>query len=145
MGGLSYVELLPMGRVCYSLEYLFRKFSAEQFFGESCRDSLTREWHVHVDNYGNYLAGYCGGVSLGDARDLDSVCDGINLEEHPILEALVTDLEKLYVLGEEFGYRKRKEGYVSRCHLCLDIRKHIARQTDEFKELRPREFYFHLE
>jgi hypothetical protein len=145
MGGLSYVELLPMGRACYSLEYLFRKFSAERFFGESCRDSLTREWHVHVDNYGNYLAGYCGGVSLGDARDLDSICGGINLEERPILEALVTDLEKLYVLGEEFGYRKRKEGYISKCHLCLDIRKHVARQTDEFKELRPREFYFHLE
>ena len=105
-----------------------------------------RDWHVHVDNYGNYMTGYCGGISLGDARDMNSIWDGINLEEHPILEALMTDLEKLYELGvKEFGYKERKEGYVSKCHLCLDIRKHIAQQSNEFKELRPREFYSHLE
>ena len=124
MGGLSFVELFPMGRAAYSLEYLFQKYPAEQFFGESCKDSLTRDWHVHIDNYGNYLKGYCGGLSLGDARDLDSICDGIDLEEHRILEPLVTCLEKLYVLCiKGLGYRERKEDYNSECHLCLDIRK----------------------
>ncbi len=146
VGGLRFVELIPMGRAVYALEFLYRKFPAEHFFGESCGDSLTREWHVHVDNYGNYLTGYCGGLSLGDAGDLDSICGGITLEDYPILEALVTDLEKLYVLGvEDFGYTERGEGYISKCHLCLDIRKHIAQQTGEFKELSPREFYFRLE
>jgi len=146
LSGLSFVELLPMGRAVYELGYLYRKHPATQFFGESCRESLTREWHIHIDNYGNYMTGYCGGISLGDARDMNSIWDGINLEEHPILEALMTDLEKLYELGvKEFGYKERKEGYVSKCHLCLDIRKHIAQQSNEFKELRPREFYSHLE
>jgi len=146
LSGLSFVELLPMGRAVYELGYLYRKYSATKFFGESCRESLTREWHVHVDNYGNYMTGYCGGISLGDARDMNSIWDGTDLEEHPILEALLTDLEKLYELGvKEFGYEERREGYVSKCHLCLDIRKHIAQQTNEFKELKPREFYSHLE
>jgi hypothetical protein len=27
---------------------------------------------------------------------------------------------------------------------CVDIRKHLVRQTDAFRELRPREFYEHL-
>ena len=43
MGGLSFVELFPMGRAAYSLEYLFQKYPAEQFFGESIKDSLTRD------------------------------------------------------------------------------------------------------
>lgn len=90
------------------------------------------------------MTGYwgVGGVSLGDAGDLNSIYNGIALEEHAILEALVIDLEKLYVLGGEFGYRKRKEGYISKCHLCLDIRKNIAQKTDEFKELSRENFIF---
>jgi len=92
------------------------------------------------------MTGYCGGISLGDARDLNSICSGINLDELPILNALLYDLERLYELSvKEFGYKERQEGYISKCHLCLDIRKHIARQTDKFNELRPREFYFQLE
>ena len=142
---LRYVELLPMGRAPYELGYLYRKYPAEQFFDRSCREELTREWHVHIDNYGNYMTGYCGGISLGDSRNLNSMLKGIDLDERQILEALVTDLQKLYEIGVEFGYRERSEGYISKCHLCVDVRRHIAQQTDEFKELRPREFYYRLE
>ncbi|MEM2924574.1 MAG: radical SAM protein [Methanocellales archaeon] len=140
---LRYVELLPMGRAVYKLGNLFKKYPAEQFFGEFCREELTRPWHIHVDNYCNYITGYCGGISLGDARELKSIRE-IDLDEHPILEALATDIKKLYELGVEFGYRER-EGYISKCHLCVDIRRHLIQQTDEFKELSPRDFYFHLE
>ena len=83
---------------------------------------------------------------MGDARELNLICDGIDLEERPILEALVTDIRKLYDLGvEKYDYQALEEGYISKCHLCLDIRKHIVKQTDEFKELNPREFYSQLE
>jgi len=143
---LRYVELLPMGRAPYELRYLYRKYPAKQFFGRSCREELTREWHVHIDNFGNYMPGYCGGVSLGDARNLNSMLKGIDLDERPILDALVTDLQKLYEIGvKEFGYKERNEGYISKCHLCVDIRRHIEQQTDEFKELRPKGFYCYLE
>ena len=146
IGGLSFAELLPLGRANYRLGHLYRKYPAKQFFGESCRESLTREWHVHIDNYGNYVPGYCGGISLGDARNLDSVCGQRDLEGRPVLDALATDLEKLYEIGvKDFGYRERREGYVSKCHLCLDIRRRITQVTDEFEELRPKEFYSYLE
>jgi len=41
-------------------------------------------------------------------------------------------------------YGERCFDYVSKCHLCLDIRRHLAR-TGEFPELAPRAFYEHLE
>ena len=140
--GLTCAELLPMGRAVYTLGHLYRKYPAREFFGESCREELTRGWHIHIDNYSNYMTGYCGGISLGDGREIDSICQGLDLNERPILTALVTDLKKLLEFGvQQFGY-KEHEGYISKCHLCLDVRKHIAQKTDEFKELRPREFYY---
>ena len=144
---LQYVELIPMGRACYELGHLFRKHSSSHFFGQSCKEELTRPWHVHIDNYCNYISGYCGGISLGDARDLDSICRGIELDDYPIIARLVSPrgIEQLYRFGvEEFSYKELEEGYVSKCHLCVDIRRHISQQTDQFKELRPLEFYLSL-
>ncbi len=142
---LDYAELLPMGRASYALGHLYEMYPAEKFFGISCRAELTRDWHVHIDNYGNYMPGYCGGITLGDARELDALLKGIDLGERPILRALVTDLQKLYEIGvERFDFKERTGGYVSKCHLCTDVRKRIVEHTDEFKELRPAAFYKNL-
>lgn len=140
---LHYIELLPMGRVPYKLGHLYKEYPASHFFGESCRQELIRDWHIHIDNYCNFVPGYCGGISLGDARDLGSICQGIDLDEFPVLKALLTDLKELYELAKEFGYEER-EAYISKCHLCVDVRRHLARHG-EFKELRPTEFYERLE
>jgi len=115
------------------------------FFAESCREEFTRDWHIHVDNYCNYIPGYCGGISLGDARNLGTLCKrGLNLEEYPILKALTLGLKSLYKLAvEKFNYREAAEGYTSKCHLCVDIRRHLL-QFAEFKELQPLEFYTQL-
>ncbi len=142
---LSHMELLPLGRAPYRLGNLYKRYPAEQFFGESCSEELRRNWHIHIDNYGNYVPGYCGGISLGDGRDLDSILQGIDLDDRPVIDALVTDMKSLHELGRQFGYKERAEGYLSKCHLCVDVRKCIAQQTDEFKELSPREFYRYLE
>lgn len=140
------IELLPMGRVPYRLNYLYDKYLARTFFTESCREELTRDWHIHVDNYCNYIPGYCGGISLGDARNLDAICkEGLDLGKYPIIKALAVGLKSLYKLAvEKFGYEEAAEGYISKCHLCIDIRKHLV-QFAEFKELRPIEFYGQLE
>ncbi len=143
---LNYIELIPMGRAVYKLSHLFRKYPAKEFFGEYCKEELTRPWHIHIDNYCNYITGYCAGISLGDARKLDLLCkEGINLEEYPIIKALVTDIKMLYELAKkEYNYIELPEGYISKCHLCVDIRKHIVQQTNKFKELQPKEFYEYL-
>ncbi|MHC4148935.1 MAG: radical SAM protein, partial [Planctomycetota bacterium] len=62
----------------------------------------------------------------------------------PVLNAIVTELGQLYELAKDLGYEDLSEGYVSACHLCLDLRKHLAHQTDEFPELQPRQLYSHI-
>lgn len=144
---LSYAELIPMGRAPYTLGNLFKRYPVKKFFGESCEEELTRDWHVHVDNYSNYMTGYCGGISLGDARNLSSICEkGVDLETHPVIKTLISDIEELYELAvERFGYKERPEGYISKCHLCIDMRKYLTQKTSEFEELQPTELYRHLE
>ncbi|NOX44357.1 MAG: hypothetical protein GXO72_01275, partial [Caldiserica bacterium] len=141
--GLAYAELFLSGRAAYRLAHLFPRYPARRFFGLSCRRELIRDWHVHVDNYCNFIPGFCAGLSLGDARDLRTICSGLNLGEFPVIKALLTDLAELYQLGVEHGYAEREDGYVSKCHLCIDIRRHLARHGD-FPELAPRAFYERL-
>jgi hypothetical protein len=61
----------------------------------------------------------------------------------PVLAALFRSLGALYELGIAHGYEEL-DGYVSKCHLCIDIRGHLAR-LGGFEELRPLEFYERLE
>ncbi len=143
-GALHYAELIPTGRAPYKLGHLYTKHPAGHFFGTSCRQELLRNWHIHVDNYCNYIPGYCAGISLGDARNLDEVCHPSSLKRRPIVKALLSDLRNLYELGKKYGYEEPEKGYVSKCHLCLDIRKHLA-DSEEFQELKPAEFYSHIE
>ena len=73
---------------------------------------------------------------------MGSISGGIDLKNRPILKGLTTDIKNLYDFGKsEFSYKEREEGYISKCHLCFDIRKSIAEQTEEFDELKPIELY----
>lgn len=143
-GVLHYAELIPAGRAPYKLGDLYAKYPARHFFGDSCRREILRDWHIHVDNYCNYIPGYCAGISFGDARNMGEVCSPLSLKGRRVVKALLSDLRELYELGREHGYRELEEGYVSKCHLCLDIRRHLA-SSGEFPELEPVEFYDHIE
>lgn len=143
--GLGYVELIPMGRAAYELGRLFRKYPARVFFGKSCRDELLSPWHVHLDNYGNYMTGFCGGISISRLDRLSSGEQEIDLGEYSILETLLTDIKNLYELAtHEYGYQPKEQGYVSKCHLCIDMRRHLTIKTNQFKELLPKDLYLHL-
>lgn len=139
------VELFLMARAACRLKQLYPKYPSDYFLEEPCRPAFLRNWHNHFDNYGNYLPGYCGGISLGNWRTLDKLLEeGINLSRHPILGFLINqDFEGLLRFAKDFGYKESKEGYISKCDLCLDIRKHLLAKK-EFDELRPKEFYLHL-
>jgi hypothetical protein len=139
------VEMFLMGRATYKLKGLYSKYPPSYFLSQPCHPALLRSWHNHFDNYGNYLPGYCGGISLGDCRNLDLICkEGVDVDNHPILKFLIgADFEGLLKFAQNFGYNEKSEGYVSKCHLCLDIRRHLAKEG--FAELEPKEFYSHLE
>lgn len=147
---LRNAEFFLMGRAAYGLEgklrEIFPKYPADYFLNEACRPAFLRNWHNHFDNYGNYVPGYCGGISLGDCRDLDKLLrQGLAVEDYPILGFLIGENFKgLLHFARAFGFEERREGYLSKCHLCTDMRKHLS-QRGEFKELEPREFYSHLD
>jgi hypothetical protein len=147
---LSGVEFFLLGRAAFGLDRslpgALPRYPAERYFHEPCRPAFIRSWHNHFDNYGNYIPGYCGGISFGDARELDRLLsEGIDPEEHPVLAMLMDeDLEGLMMIGVRHGYRPAPGGYVSRCHICTDVRRHLA-ATDLFQELRPLEFYTQLD
>jgi hypothetical protein len=49
-------------------------------------------------------------------------------------------MEGLLGFTRDWGYREMERGYISKCDLCLDIRKYLVNRA-EFDELRPKGFY----
>jgi len=142
LAGFNPGILLPMGRLMYTLAHLYERKPAKVFARVSCAEELVRNWHVHVDCYYNYIPGYCAGISLGDARRLRELVEGgVDLGDRPVLAALARNLGSLLELAREHGYKELERGYVSPCHLCLDVRLHLALEVGGFGELQPRSFY----
>jgi hypothetical protein len=144
------VEFFVSGRAAFRLakkmDGFFPRRPARSFFRERCLPVFLRSWHNHFDGEGNFIPGFCGGVSLGDSRRLLTlVRDGITLDDRPVLGYLIgDDFEGLLGYAGERGYREQPEGYLSKCHFCIDLRKHLSR-TGDYKELKPAEFYRHLD
>ncbi|NVM04828.1 MAG: 4Fe-4S cluster-binding domain-containing protein [Candidatus Helarchaeota archaeon] len=138
------VELFFMGRAIYRLKNFFPTYPVHVFFNIPCQPLFLRDWHNHFDNYGNFMPGYCGGISLGNWQNLQNLLEnGINLEDYPILRYLIAnDMEGLFKFAVDFGYVESQSGYLSKCDLCLDIRKHLISKQN-FDELKPKDFYIH--
>ncbi|MBW1983018.1 MAG: hypothetical protein JRJ12_17605, partial [Deltaproteobacteria bacterium] len=139
------IELFLMGRAARKLRRFYRKHPGSCFFTVPCQPPLFRTWHNHFDNYGNFMPGYCGGISLGSWFEIDRLAtEGIDLQEQPVLAFLIKgDFEGLFRFARDLGFQEREEGYVSKCDFCLHMREHLAAAGD-FVELKPEGFYQHL-
>lgn len=139
------VEMFLMGRAARTLKPYYPRYPASAFLDEPCQPPFLRDWHNHFDNYGNFMPGFCGGISLGDWRELDHLTGvGIDLDEHPVLRYLIReDMRTLFDFARSYGYMESPQGYISKCDLCLDLRLHLVKQ-DSFPELRPLAFYEQL-
>jgi hypothetical protein len=128
------------------LDRHFPRFSAARLCAESCSPPFLREWHNHFDNYGNYMPGFCGGISFGDCRQLDQLLEeGIDTEKKPVLAYIAQgNFAGLLDFARHHGYKESQEGYFSKCHLCVDVRKHLV-TIDTFEELAPRQFYDYVD
>jgi hypothetical protein len=140
------VELFLMGRAADKLKGLYPGHRAKRFFHTPCLPDFLRSWHNHFDNYGNFMPGYCGGISLGSWFELDRLIkEGIDLQNRPVLKYLVKeDMQVLLDFAFDKGYQELGDGYVSKCHLCLDIRKYLVSKED-YDELQPVQFYEQLQ
>jgi hypothetical protein len=142
-------EFFIMGRAPYGLTCeladLYPKYPAGRLIHTPCNPPFLREWHNHFDNYGNLIPGFCGGITLGDCRELnDLLKNGIDLEQYPVLGYLIQDdMKGLLQFTVDRGYIVEEDGYYSKCHLCVDLRKHLN-AVDGFRELKPDAFYSNL-
>jgi len=140
-------SLIPGGRAAIRLARLFTHHPAEHYFGETCARELSSPHHIHIDPEANYIAGLCAGLSLGDSKHLGEIYAGLDLIGFPVLQRLVEGgVEALYNWSvSEHGYRESSLGYIAKCHLCLDIRRHLVQAGKRYKEIAPIAFYSELD
>ncbi len=130
--------LTPGGRVVEALRECFSAQPAEAFAGQACAAELTSTHHFHVDPEGNLFTGHCPGLAAADASDFHPA---ITPETHPVFTTLhAQGPAGLSPLAAEAGWRARAEGYVSKCDLCLDVRRALL-AGGGYAEVRPEHFY----
>jgi hypothetical protein len=135
--------IIPGGRSGYALDHLTPKHPAETFAHDNCAGTLLYAPHSHFDLYGNYIPGFCGGLTLGDWRRLSQIKMDFQVGHFsPLLKVLIDQgpYGLMKMAREKYGYISTESGYVGKCHLCVDVRRHIAKRG-AFEGLRPQEFY----
>jgi len=138
--------LIPNGRAATQLAFLYEHHPASNFYGGSCASELASPHHVHIDLYGHYIAGLCAGISLGDGFNLDKLYQGTDFKNRPVLQKLTEGgVQALSAWArKEYGFEESEDGYIAKCHLCLDIRCFLMGVKDSFPELQPKAFYENL-
>lgn len=135
--------LVPNGRAPLELGVLYARHPASHFSEGNCAAELTSPHHGHVDLYGNIITGLCAGLSVGNGLDLAGLSAGTDLSDRPVLALLTA--EGVGGLAEfattRHGFVEDPDGYIAKCHLCLDIRRHLVRTGAAFPELQPKDFY----
>jgi hypothetical protein len=135
--------IISGGRSGYHLGHLVPSYPVEAFEGATCAAEILHAHHSHFDLYGNYISGFCGGLTVGSWRALPQLLNDYRAGYYPLLiEKLIVDGPYgLYTLAREnYGYRALEGGYAGKCHLCVDVRRHLA-EEEGFAELEPRAFY----
>lgn len=135
--------IIPGGRAGYALARYASHSPARALRGLSCAGELLYAPHSHLDLYGNYIPGFCGGLTLGSWRDMSQLRATYRARQYPpLIEILIrAGAYGLYEFAcAEYDYIERAEGYAGKCHLCVDVRRYLVKHAD-FAELHPREFY----
>jgi len=100
---------------------------------------LTDTSHFHIDLFGNYIPGLCSGLAI-HTEDLH---DELNKETYPVINLLyekgIKGFHDMAVSDYSF---KHNDSYLSKCHLCFDIRRYLVLQKGiKSSELEPVDFY----
>lgn len=98
--------------------------------------------HFHLDLFGNYIPGLCSGLAVGR----DDLGKPLDPDQYPILSILhASGINGLWELAMDRYAFQPSPTYLSKCHLCLDIRRHrVMAPGVASQELQPRAFYENL-
>ncbi|MBN1265164.1 MAG: hypothetical protein JXA25_06710 [Anaerolineales bacterium] len=138
--------LMGGGRCGVRLGHLVEGTPTAEFEGADCRQELLYAPHSHFDLHGNFVPGFCGGISVGSWRELPELTERFSRGEYPPLTKILVEQGPygLAQLASEEGFEPREHGYADKCHLCVDVRRWIVerRAFPEFSaELQPAAFY----
>jgi sugar phosphate isomerase/epimerase len=149
--GENYLSRLPGrywihlgGRAVKTFQEIFPARSPEAVCADSrsgCRELLDTR-HFHLDLFGHYIPGLCSGLAI-KAEDLGQPLD---VEAYPLLTALFnTGVAGLLDYAASRQGFKPAAAYISKCHLCLEIRRYLALEKQiGSPELQPLPFYENL-
>ena len=107
----------------------------------SLRTDVRSSQHSHLR--GNYIPGFCGGMSIGDWHELPHLLAGFRVGRYPPLAEMLIEHGPfgLFELAQQqYGYEPAIDGYTGECHLCVDVRRRLV-DADDFAEPCPRGFY----
>jgi hypothetical protein len=131
--------LIPGGRVLEELREGYQAQPAEHYRSCRCGETLADTSHFHIDPFGNLFTGLCPGIAAGRIGDLHPK---ITSESHPIFWRLATGGPHALMqwAGEHHNYEPKNDAYISKCDLCMDVRRHLH-AGGGFDELAPDAFY----
>jgi hypothetical protein len=135
--------LISGGRSGYRLGYLIEGKPAAAYRSEICRWEMLYAHHSHFDLYGNFIPSFCGGLSLGQWQRLPSLVEDFQAGRYPDLIAILVESGPFGLFErarQSSGYKELEEGYAGKCHLCVDVRRHLVQQG-ETTALQPLGFY----
>lgn len=133
------------GRALKTFEEIFSKRDVGYLLSRNPRgcSELRDTSHFHLDLFGNYIPGLCSGLAI----HRDDLGTELSPEAYPLLTTLYTSGIKgfLDMATSRFAFAPAPS-YLSKCHLCLDIRRFLVTGKHvESRELQPEGFYFNLD
>ena len=100
---------------------------------------LQNTGHFHVDFMGRYIPPGCTGMGIL----LEDLGQALDPASYPVLSRLMEQgLGGLLQYAQELGFAPEKNGYVSKCELCFEMRKHLVlHHAQEHPDVTPEWFY----
>ncbi len=146
--GPNYLRRIPSrywihfgGRALKTFAKVFTIRTHEEILSSSgggCAELLDVN-HFHFDLFGNYIPGLCSGLAI----HRDDMGQEISAGKYPLLHILFHEgIEGLYdLVCSKFRF-KPSDGYISKCHLCFDLRRFVVLDKGmAHSELQPQAFY----
>lgn len=147
--GNNYIKKLAE---CFNVSFINRetnsynkylnKYSVSEILSQNqgCDKDFPTNNHFHVDLYGNFIFSHTNGVTC----KIDDIDKKLDAKKYPYLSILTNNgIESLYSLAiKKYNFKPQEEGYISKCHLCFDIRHFLVnKQNINSPDLQPLEFY----
>jgi len=144
---LSASPPVMVARAAWALGDRLPTIPLEEILDMNCRGGRqdidpASVWQINVDAYGYVSSWICSGILLGNAREtpLSEIIIRPLAEQPQLVQDLVArGPSAMLSMAEKHGFRPR-DRYVSKCHLCWDIREAIHRHYPDL--FAPAELYW---